>query len=70
MQCGNVKRNIINFIFSLRLVHPCDKESKGGCEQTCEKDGEKVVCSCAAPDYKLAGDGKSCEEGEKEKVPK
>lgn len=28
------------------LVHPCDKESKGGCEQVCNKVGSKAECSC------------------------
>ena len=43
--------------------HPCDKTSNGGCEQTCNKDGESAVCECAAPDYKLGSDGKSCDKG-------
>ena len=41
--------------------HPCDKKANGGCEQTCNKDGDNAVCSCAE-DYKLKEDG-SCEKG-------
>ena len=44
-------------------VHPCDKENKGGCDQTCNKEDEKAVCSCAAPEFKLGEDGKSCLPG-------
>ena len=41
-------------------IHPCDKETKGGCEQVCNKDGEKAKCSCdPKEDYKLEEDG-SC----------
>ena len=48
----------------LLSVHPCDKETKGGCDQICNKDGDDAVCSCNEPDYKLGEDGKSCEEGD------
>ena len=44
-------------------VHPCDKETKGGCDQICNKDGDDAVCACNEPDYKLAEDGKSCDKG-------
>ena len=43
--------------------HPCDLPTKGGCDQTCNKEGDKAVCSCTAPEYKLGADGKSCEKG-------
>ena len=46
-----------------KKIHPCDKKSKGGCDQTCTKDGEKAVCSCTPVDFKLGEDGKSCEPG-------
>ena len=42
-------------------VHPCDKDTKGGCDQTCNKDGDKAKCSCTPVDFKLGEDGKSCE---------
>ena len=46
-------------------VHPCDKESKGGCAQTCNKgEGEEFTCSCETPDFKLnEDDGKTCDKG-------
>ena len=47
----------------LILVHPCDKPNKGGCDQTCKKDGETAVCECRAPEFKIGLDGKSCEPG-------
>ena len=44
-------------------VHPCDKPNKGGCEQICDKDGEKAVCSCVSPyDYTLSANGKTCDK--------
>ena len=45
------------------LVHPCDKPSKGGCDHTCTKEGEKAVCSCNNG-FKLADDGQTCLLGE------
>ena len=27
-------------------MHPCDKAEKGGCEQICNKKGEKALCGC------------------------
>ena len=46
-------------------IHPCDKDTKGGCDQTCNKgEGEDFTCSCTAPDWKLnEEDGKSCDKG-------
>ena len=52
--------NCLKFSFS---VHPCDKDTKGGCQQTCNKDGDKAKCSCAPVDFKLGEDGKSCDPG-------
>ena len=43
-------------------VHPCDKETKGGCEHVCNKDGDEAKCSCN-DGYKLAEDGQECEFG-------
>ena len=43
------------------LVHPCDKEDKGECEETCEKKGETFICSCP-PGSKLNADGKKCDK--------
>ena len=44
-----------------KKIHPCDKKSKGGCDQTCTKDGENAICSCTPVDFKLGEDGKTCE---------
>ena len=44
-------------------VHPCDKPDRAGCEQTCSKKGEEAVCECTAPTFKLAADGKACDDG-------
>ena len=41
------------------LVHPCEKETKGGCDHICNKKGDEVLCSCN-DGYKLDGDAKSC----------
>ena len=46
----------------ISLVHPCDKEDNGGCQQKCEKDGDVGKCACQEG-FKLAGDGKNCEKG-------
>ena len=48
---------------NLHSVHPCDKDTKGGCDQTCNKDGEKAKCSCTPVDFKLGEDGKTCDPG-------
>ena len=47
----------------LLSVHPCDKRSKGGCSQICNRNGDKALCSCK-PGYKLAKDGVTCDKGE------
>ena len=44
-------------------VHPCDKPSKGGCEQKCTKKGDEALCECLEPEFKIATDGKSCDPG-------
>ena len=49
---------------SLLIVHPCDQPDKGGCNQTCTKNGNKAVCSCSSPGFKLNSDGKSCDTGQ------
>ena len=41
-------------------VHPCDRKTKGGCEQICSKDGKKFQCECKHPEFKLAKDRKDC----------
>ena len=48
-------------IFSFSLVHPCDREGKGGCEHKCNKDGELVECSCTEG-YELLEDNLSCKK--------
>ena len=47
--------------FALYLVHPCDKRTKGGCDQTCNKEGDSFSCSCETG-FKLEGDGRSCKK--------
>ena len=44
-------------------VHPCDKESNGGCQDICNKEeGDDYHCSCNPPgDYELV-DGKTCKK--------
>ena len=45
---------------SFRLVHPCDKETKGGCSQICNKKGDEAQCACN-DGYELdAQDGQTC----------
>ena len=46
----------------LFLVHPCEKKGNGGCEHMCNKDGDKVRCTCKEG-FVLEEDGKSCETG-------
>ena len=43
-------------------VHPCDKETKGGCDQVCNKDGEKAKCGCNEG-FRLV-DETTCEKSE------
>ena len=47
---------ISNGLIFCLLVHPCD-DNNGGCEQECEKDGDKAKCQCR-DGYKV--DGKVC----------
>lgn len=42
-------------------VHPCERADKGGCSQTCEKDGDDAKCGCL-DGYALGEDGKECEK--------
>ena len=51
------------FADSFYIVHPCDKESKGGCEHVCNKKGTELLCTCNEG-YKLKADEKSCEKSE------
>ena len=51
------------YLFFILPVHPCDKKTKGGCEQVCNKDGDNVICSCEpAEDFTLNTDGKTCDK--------
>ena len=50
-----------NYNKNLHLVHPCDKEEKGGCSDICERKGDEAVCKCEE-NFKLTDDGKTCEE--------
>ena len=43
-------------------VPPCELTENGGCLHICKNNGEEAVCSCVAG-YKLAADGKGCDEG-------
>ena len=58
--------NAINKVKSnkmLSLVHPCDQQNRGGCNQTCTKSGEEAKCTCRTPDFKVNVDGISCDKG-------
>ena len=44
------------------LVHPCDRDNKGGCEQVCEKDGAKAKCGCKEG-FEITDDGITCKKG-------
>ena len=44
------------------LVHPCEKEEKGGCSDICKKNGLSVTCSCPE-EYELMEDKKTCKKG-------
>ena len=52
-------------ILSNISVHPCDypPNENGGCDQTCNKQGDKAVCSCNVTSV-LAQDGKKCDPSE------
>ena len=53
-----------NYLSTFTPVHPCDKESKGGCEQVCNKDGVNAKCSCEpTEDFTLNKDGQTCDKG-------
>ena len=53
----------VHLSLNLSLVHPCDREGKGGCEQVCNKDGVNAKCSCGpAEDFTLNADGKTCDK--------
>ena len=59
----NEKLRSYKFLFFVLPVHPCDKATKGGCEQVCNKDGENAKCSCEpAEDFTLNADGKTCDK--------
>ena len=49
-------------------IHPCDLDTKGGCDQTCNKNGKSAECECTPPDYTLNADGKSCDKGRDQNV--
>ena len=42
-------------------VHPCDKESNGGCSHTCNKEGDKSSCECPEG-YEMTDDEKTCKK--------
>ena len=50
-----------SYKISCFLVHPCDKQDNGGCEQECEKDGGNAKCACQEG-FKLNEDGQTCEK--------
>ena len=62
---NNLLVNIFIYVSSLISVHPCDKDSKGGCEQLCNKDGVNAKCSCEpTEDFTLNKDAQTCDKGE------
>ena len=54
---GSINNTFPNFVFT---VHPCDQISKGGCGDTCTKNGDLTKCSCSKTGFKLHSDGKTC----------
>ena len=54
---------LLTYCFLL-LVHPCDKENKGGCSQICMKRGQWHACLCKAG-FVLTKDNKTCIKGER-----
>ena len=50
---------IFHFIPSVFLVHPCDKDNNGNCEQICTKKGDWAKCDCNNG-FKLAPNETSC----------
>ncbi len=57
----NVYHNTEMNYFS-SLVHPCDKASKGGCSQLCNKRKEKYECACK-DGFLLGDDKRTCNKG-------
>ena len=51
------------YFTDMLLVHPCDKETKGGCNQICNKRKEWYECSCESG-FVLGKDKKICNKGE------
>ena len=51
---------MLNIAFSVS-VHPCDKESNGGCSHTCIKEGDDSSCVCP-DDHEMTADGKTCKK--------
>ncbi len=50
-------------ILLYNLVHPCDKATKGGCSQICNKRNEWYICSCKVG-FVLRKDNMTCNKGE------
>ena len=51
-------------IVTLSLVHPCDEEGNGGCDQICKKVSDKAECGCREG-FKLVHEeeGEVCKQG-------
>ena len=58
---GRPKINIYRKFIS--TVHPCDQANKGGCNDTCTKNGDQADCSCTKTGHILHTDGKNCGKG-------
>ena len=41
-------------------MHPCDQPDKGGCSDSCVKDGDNAKCNCSKNGFKLDPNGKTC----------
>merc|ERR1712015_338880 len=57
---GNIVKPLLNQVCKA-FIHPCDKKSKGGCSQICQKRGRGRVCRCMRG-YKLLADRRSCQK--------
>ena len=66
---GGYGCSYVHVLLNLFLVHPCDKKTRGGCEQACNKDGDNAKCSCEPGIDTLNADGKTCDRSKASILP-
>ncbi len=54
--------SFVTIITFLSLVHPCDRQSNGGCSQICNKTKLAYECACEEG-FALEKDRKTCVKG-------